>query len=99
MSIIVLRRAQCFFVPGEEAPESMVGGRMAPLHLFGRHRLRQWVLRCSQFELWTGPVNGRYAARLAEIAAGRNRGGREVGRLGGGPDQGEMEGRRKVWGG
>lgn len=42
-------------------------------------------------------MNGRYAAGLAKIAASRNRGRREVGRLGGGPDQGEMEGRRKVW--
>lgn len=98
MSSIVLRCTQCFLAFGEEAPKSMVGSRMTLFHGFGSRRLRQWVFRSTQLELGAAAVNGRHAAGLAEIPAmaSSNGGGREVGGLGGCPDQGEMERRRKV---
>lgn len=98
MSDIIFRRAQCRFALGEESPEAMVRCRMAPFHRFGRRRFRQWVLRNTQSELRTTPVNSRHTTGLAEIPAlaSGGRGGREIGGLDGGSNQGEMEGRRKV---
>ena len=98
MSDIVFRRAQCRFALGEEAPEAMVGCRVTPFHRLGRRRFRQWVLRNTQSEFRTTPVNSRHTTGLAEIPAlaSGGRGGREVGGLDGRPNQREMERRRKV---
>ena len=98
MSSIVLRCTQCFFALGEEAPKPVVGGRVTLFHGFGSRRLGQWVFRSPQFILGTTAVNGRHAARLAEIPAmaSSDRGRREVGGLDGWPDQGEMERWRKI---
>lgn len=98
--IIVLRRAQCLVIGGEETPEAVIRGRLALLESLGRDGLRQGVFRNAELELGTGAVNCRDAARLAQVAAvaGDSGRGRKVGALDG-PDRGEVKGGSEVrWG-
>lgn len=80
MRVVIFRRAQCLAVLGEEAPKSMVRGRLAFLELFRRNRLGQWVFRCAQSESRTSPVYRRYSAGFVQVAtfAGSGCGGRKV---------------------
>jgi hypothetical protein len=86
----------------EEAPKSMVRGRIAFLKRLGRNRRGQWVFRHSKSEPGSGTVNSGYTTRLVQITVlgvilGGRCGGRKVRALDRQPVQGEMERGRKVW--